>query len=172
MRLGPSIFFPAPAANQIAHNGAKVCTIRRLVKADDDHTVALRTLPPPTGPVRLTDCVLRDQAPVAFVANVIIAIVALVAVEPRASRRNRAMANITAGGEGQVDVRVLSQMRHADEGEARRIAVPALEGVDVRDGGERVRAVLASLDALVAEAPGAFEADVAIPVAVVCECVA
>lgn len=79
------------------------------------------------------------------------------------------MANVTAGGEGQVHIRVLSQMRHADESQPRGVTVAPLESVYVCDRGKRMRAVHASLDALVAEAPCSFETDVAIPIAIVCE---
>jgi hypothetical protein len=127
--------------------------------------VVLQTTAPAVGTVDLGDFPCGGEGVVAGVADVVVARVAGVAVQACGGRGDGVVADVAVLADRQGDVEVFGQVGQGDGGLFG-------EGAFVGDRQERVGAVVAPVEAGGAVAPGAFEADIAVPVVGVCEGVA
>lgn len=129
--------------------------------------MALRAAAPAGGAVGGGDLARACEAGVAVGADVVVSRVAGVAVEAGRGGGDGVVADVAVLADGERDVLVFGQVGDGDD-EVRGVG----EGAGVRDGEERVRAVVAAVETGGAVAPGAFKADVAVPVGGVGEGVA
>lgn len=159
-----AVVFQRQAADNIANDDALLGAVWRVLEADDGHAVGLKTAAPAVGAVGLGDFPCSDEAVVAFVADVIVAFVAGIAVEAGVGRRDGVVADVAVLADGEGDVAIFGQVGHGDDEVWRLLVVLGGDGAGVRYGEERVGAVVAAVEAGGAVAPGAFEADVAVPV--------
>lgn len=131
--------------------------------------MVLETAAPAVGSVGLGDFASGDETVVAFVADVVVAFVADVAVEAGVGGRDGVVANVAVLADGEGDVAVFWEVGHWDDEIRRLLVVLGGDGAEVRYREERVGAVVATVEAGGTVAPGAFEADIAVPVGSVCE---
>lgn len=110
---GP-VVFQRPAADELADHNALLAAFGGVLEADDGHAVVLQTPPPAVGAVGLGDFAGCDEAVIAFVADVVVAFVARVAVETRVCGRDGVVADVAVLADGQGDVAVLGEVRHGD----------------------------------------------------------
>lgn len=82
-------------------------------------------------------------------------------------RRDRPGTDIAVSEHRRRSIAILPKMRKPDEGDFARLMVVLV--TDVRDGHERMSAMASPLGAVGAVAPGAFQADVTIPIVLVGE---
>ena len=166
------------AADEVARDDAALAR-RRVLEVEDDQAVAARTAPPALVAVLPPDAPFVEQLGVAGRADVVVALLARVAVVPALLRLDRVVADVAFRAEGQRPVlaggfdvcgreglhHVLGKERGEGGFGARVYVENFVVGTsgDVCDWKERVCAVSALVDAAIAVAPFTIVTGVAFP---------
>jgi len=122
----------SPSADRVAQCHAHFSVhVRGIFVADNSHAMALQATAPARRSIRLADLPRRHERMVAFGADVVIAVAALVAMETRATGRNGMSTDVAVHGDCLVDVTVLLQMRDRGEGLLRRILASIAQSAEM-----------------------------------------
>lgn len=125
--------------------------------------MVLKTSAPAIGSVCRRYLAGGNEAVVAFVADIIVAVVAGIAVESRVGGRNGVVAYVAILADGQRGVAVLPEVRHWNDDIGRLLGF-SVEGAGMCHWQQRMRAVMALIDTGRTITPSTLKANVAVPI--------
>ena len=164
------IVFGTPSTNDVVHRSTNLGAGPCALKVHHGHSMTFDTASPATEPIRLTDLPVRHEVRIALATDIVITLLTVIAMISRRLRQNGVSTKLTLGiSRRESNVAILFQMRQSHEKQFRGICMASSHGIEMRYRLQRMRAMTTLLYADRAETPCAFEAEVAVPVAIVRE---